>query len=229
MPDEEPEARRVGTFPEEEWIASLAAELRLAEQDFLKKDQSVIEKQKAVFSTLAAVSRHLGQLPGLENCRKLIGVAAIAISEMSDGHNHPLLEKQISKNGGTRLRHDARYLQAVSVSSIELLISSGVAESAAVDFVAEQARGAGIKGFRQKREITSQAVRTWRTNANSGSNPELRNQSDNLTKGWLGVFEAEGLLCPPSQHRAKAHVIEAFADEWTRVFAALNDSRQTGG
>lgn len=94
------------------------------------------------------------------------------------GSHHPLLEPQNGHAGGRTTSPAQAMLRGQAVGFVEILCT-GHSESDAVQHVADRLNAVGVKG-QKGGGITKSTVRSWRTSANSGSYPDLRQIADEV-------------------------------------------------
>lgn len=179
-------------------------------QVFRSEEGQAERRQFAAFAALTVVIGHLHRLPGSGEFIGPMDALWHAYQGLCEGSSHPLFENYEGKAGGRRLTIAQQLLQGRAVGMLEILFDAGWREQDAVEKVTNVLVACGVKGTRRKAVLTRSGLRNWRTKANSGDSPHIRNYADHFKTLHKATFElATGRPWPPSKQEAQ-RLIEIY-------------------
>lgn len=222
MADDQPRAHLDIT----RWVEGLTEDLSRADELYRASGDDIRRHQECSAMLIASLFSRISELPGPASHTLTLGNLLTAFDDLTNDKSHPLLQKLVKKGGAQSLTWTELATQAQAVAGIEMLTASGMREKDAVEFVTARADEAGIKGFRQRKKLTPSAVRTWRTNANSGSHDALRKMAHESLELARLRFAEQGISWPPRQVEAQADVRRLFENELIRSWAVYSNSGQ---
>lgn len=193
-----------------DWISSLQRDMFDINEIFRAETERPEKRQLAVLSALTVVLGHLHQIRGFGEVIGPMDALWYAYQGLCEGSSHPLFDIHEGKPGGRKLTLAQQLLQARSVGMLEILIDAGWSEDDAVKKITEVLVACGVKGFRKKATVTVKVLQGWRTKANSGDAPGIRDLADRYRATQEASFElATGRLWPPSKREAE-RLIETY-------------------